>query len=67
MYWCFVDSTPLIACHIKREKQNKVFLGIAEKGKSTTGWFFGFKINIVINDKGEILSFVITQGNVNGR
>jgi len=63
----FVDSTPLKACHIKREKQNKVFLGIAEKGKSTTGWFFGFKLHIVINDKGEILSFVITQGNVDDR
>ncbi|MDP4238111.1 MAG: IS982 family transposase [Bacteroidota bacterium] len=62
----FVDSTPLKACHIKREKQNKVFLGIAEKGKSTTGWFFGFKLHI-INDKGEILSFVITQGNVDDR
>jgi len=35
----FVDSTPLKACYIEREKQNKVFLGIAEKNKSTTGWF----------------------------
>ena len=63
----FVDSTTLKACHIKREKQNKVFSGIATKGKSTTGWFFGFKLHIIINDKGEILSFVITQGNVNDR
>ena len=63
----FVDSTTLKACHIKREKQNKVFSGIATKGKSTTGWFFGFKLHIIINDKGEILSFVITQGNVDDR
>ena len=63
----FVDSTTLKACHIKREKQNKVFSGIPTKGKSTIGWFFGFKLHIIINDKGEILSFVITQGNVDDR
>ena len=48
----FVDSTTLKACHIKREKQNKVFSGIASKGKSTIGWFFGFKLHFIINDKG---------------
>ena len=63
----FIDSTALKVCHIKREHQNKVFDGIATKGKSTLGWFFGFKLHIIINDKGEIISFVITQGNVDDR
>ncbi len=63
----FVDSTTIKVCHIKREKQNKVFSGIATKGKSTLGWFFGFKLHIIINDKGEIINFVITQGNVDDR
>lgn len=63
----FVDSTTLKVCHIKREKQNKVFSGIATKGKSTIGWFFGFKLHIIINDKGEIINFVITQGNIDDR
>lgn len=63
----FVDSTTIKACHIKREKMNKVFSGIATKGKGTLGWFFGFKLHLIINDKGEILSFVITQGNVDDR
>lgn len=63
----FVDSTTLDVCHIKREKQNAVFEGLAAKGKSTMGWFFGFKLHLIINDKGEILSFVITQGNVDDR
>lgn len=63
----FVDSTTIKVCHIKREKQNKVFEGIATKGKSTIGWFFGFKLHIIINDKGEIINFVITQGNVDDR
>jgi len=63
----FVDSTLLKACHIKREKQNKVFAGIAKKSKSTMGWFFGFKLHIVINDKGELMAFKITKGNVDDR
>jgi len=63
----FIDSTLLKACHIKREKQNKVFKGIATKGGSTMGWFFGFKLHLVINECGEIIDFVITQGNVDDR
>lgn len=63
----FIDSTPLRACHIKREKQNKVFKGIATKGQCSMGWFFGFKLHIVINDKGEIIDFLFTQGNVDDR
>lgn len=63
----FVDSTTLDVCNIKRESQHKVFDGIASKGKGTMGWFFGFKLHLIINDKGEILNFVITQGNVDDR
>mgnify|MGYP002795201587 CR=1 FL=1 len=47
----YIDSTLLRVCHIKREKQNKVFKDIAEKGKSTMGWVFGFKLHLIINDK----------------
>lgn len=63
----FVDSTTLDVCNIKREWQHKVFDGIATKGKSTMGWFFGFKLHLIINDRGEILSFLITRGNVDDR
>lgn len=63
----FIDSTTLKACHIKREKQNRVFKNIATKGCGTLGWFFGFKLHIIINDRGEIISFVITQGNIDDR
>ena len=44
----------LKVCHIRRERQNKVFRGLTEKSRSTMGWFFGFKLHLVINDKGEI-------------
>ena len=63
----FIDSTALKVCHIKGEHQNRVFEGTATKGKSTLGWFFGFKLHIIINDRGEIISFVITQGKVDDR
>src|SRR5215510_87554 len=62
-----IDSTPIRVCHIKREKSHKVFKGLAVKGKSTIGRFFGFKLHLVINDKGEIIQFVITQANVDDR
>ncbi|MBJ7883016.1 IS982 family transposase [Gelidibacter salicanalis] len=63
----FVDSTPVRVCKNKRISSNKVFEGIATTGKSTMGWFHGFKLHIIVNDKGEILNFVITQGNVDDR
>jgi hypothetical protein len=63
----FVDSTPIRVCKNKRIPRHKVFDGIARRGKSTMGYFFGFKLHFVINDKGEILSFVITPGNVDDR
>ena len=62
----FVDSTRIV-CHIKREKQHRVFKGIAKKAKSSIGWFYGFKLHLVINDKGEIMTFKLTIGNVDGR
>jgi hypothetical protein len=63
----FIDSTPLRVCHIKREKQNKVFKNIATKGQCSMGWFFGFKLHLVINDKGEIIDFLFSQGNIDDR
>jgi hypothetical protein len=63
----FIDSTPLKVSHIKREKQHRVFKGIAEKSFGTMGWFFGFKLHLVANDKGEIVDFLITKANVDDR
>jgi hypothetical protein len=55
------------ACHIKREKQHRVFQGLAKKGKSSIGWFFGFKLHLIINDRGELMAFKLTAGNVDDR
>jgi hypothetical protein len=63
----FIDSTPLRSCHNRRIHQHKTFKGIAERGHCSLGWFFGFKLHLIINDKGEILSFFLTKGNVDDR
>lgn len=63
----FVDSTSVSVCKNKRIPRHKVFDGIAQRGKTTMGYFYGFKLHFIINDKGEILNFVITPGNVDDR
>ena len=63
----FIDSTPLRSCHIKRKHQHRVFRGIAEKGQCSIGWFYGFKLHLIINDKGEIPDFMLTKGNMDDR
>lgn len=60
----FIDSTSIAVCHNKRITRNKVFKGLAKRGKTTAGWFYGFKLHLIINDKGEIISFQLTPGNI---
>lgn len=60
----YIDSTKLVVCHNLRIHSNKVFKGIARRGKTSTGWFFGFKLHLIINHLGEIVSFWLTPGNV---
>ena len=63
----FIDSTPIRVCKNNRIFNHKVFKGIAQRGKSTMGYFFGFKLHLVVNDKGEVIEFMITPGNVDDR
>ena len=62
-----LDSSPLIVCDNLRIARHRVFAGIAARGKSSTGWFFGFKLHIAINHRGELLSMKVTPGNVDDR
>ena len=62
-----IDSTPLVSCHIKRMHMHKTMRGLAAKGKCTMGWFYGFKLHLVINDKAEIIQWMLTPGNVDDR
>lgn len=63
----FVDSTPLRVCRNQRIHMHKVFKGFAARGKCSMGWFFGFKLHLICNEKGEILNFMFTPGDVDDR
>jgi transposase len=63
----FIDSTSLDVCLNQRIASHKVFAGLTGHGKTSTGWFFGFKLHLVINDRGELLSVRLTPGNVDDR
>jgi IS5 family transposase len=59
----FVDSSKLAVCHNRRINRHKVFDGLAARGKTSMGWFFGLKLHFVINHKGQIMALKITPGN----
>src|SRR5215213_2331240 len=59
----FVDSTKLAVCHNRRIHRHKVFDGLAARGKTSMGWFYGLKLHFVINHKGQIMALKITPGN----
>ena len=61
----YIDSTPLPVCHPRRINRHKVFAGLAERGKTSLGWFFGFKLHLVFNHERQIVALKLTPGNVN--
>ena len=63
----FVNSTCIPIVHSRRQYGMKVFWDIATKGKSTMGWYIGFRLHLLCNDKGEIISFVLTRANADDR
>lgn len=63
----FVDSTMIPVCHNVRRHFNKVFAGLAKNGKGTMGWCHGFKLHLMCNDQGDIITFCLTGANVDDR
>jgi Transposase DDE domain len=59
----FGDSSKLAVCHNRRIDRHQVFDGLAARGKTSMGWFFGLKLHVVINHKGQIMALKITSGN----
>lgn len=63
----FIDSTSLEVCDSKRISQHRVFAADARRGKTSMGWFFGFKLHLAVNDRGDLLACCLTAGNVDDR
>ncbi|CAK0779573.1 transposase [Gammaproteobacteria bacterium] len=63
----YIDSTTIIVCHNKRIHSNKVFKNLAKRGKNSIGWFYGFKLHLVVSDQGDLLAAKVTQGNIDDR
>ena len=60
-----IDSTALPVCHTRRIDRHRVFAGLAGRGKTSLGWFFGFKLHLVFNHQRQIVALKLTPGNVN--
>lgn len=63
----FIDSTAIKVCHNRRISRHRVFQGIAGRSKTSVGWFYGFKLHLIINDLGELLAAELTPGNTDDR
>ncbi|WP_410520685.1 IS982 family transposase [Candidatus Tisiphia endosymbiont of Dioctria rufipes] len=63
----FIDATTINACHNKRRYSNKIFKGLAKHSKSSMGYFYGFKLHLIINEKGQFIALKMTKGNVDDR
>lgn len=63
----FIDSTPIEVCHPNRSKSHRVFEGFVGWGKNSVGWHYGFKLHLIINERGELLAFQLTPANVDDR
>lgn len=63
----FVDSTAIAVCHNRRIRRHKVFKELAQRGKTSVDWFFGFKLHLIVRDQGEVLAVFLTPGNVDDR
>ena len=62
-----IDSTALSVCHNRRIGRHRVLAEVATRGKSSMGWFYGFKLHLIVNDKGELLAVQRTPGNIDDR
>jgi hypothetical protein len=63
----FLDSTSLEVCDPKRINGHRVFATDARRGKTSMGWFFGFKLHLAVNDRGDLLACCLTPGNIDDR
>lgn len=63
----FIDRTSIKVCHNRRMPRHRVVAKLAARGKTSVDWFFGFKLHLVVNERGELLNFTLTPGNTDDR
>ena len=63
----FIDSTPIVVCGNRRIQRHRVFAEKAGRGKNSAGWFYGFKLHLIVNTAGELLSAEMTPANTDDR
>jgi transposase len=62
-----IDATPLAVCDNRRISRHRVFRDSAARGKTSMGWFYGFKLHAIINSQGELIRLKLTPGNGDDR
>ena len=63
----FIDATSLKVCHNRRISQHRVCQDTAARGKTSVGWFYGYKLHLGVNERGELLNITLTPGNTDDR
>ena len=63
----FVDSTRLRVCDNKRISSHRVFAAHAGRSKTSMGGFYGFRLHLIINEKGDLLGVELSPGNTDDR
>lgn len=63
----FIDSTEIPVSRLVRASRNKVFKNVAKLGKSSKGFFFGFKLHAIINRRGSLSALNLSTGNIDDR
>ncbi|WP_396958463.1 IS982 family transposase [Nitrosomonas sp.] len=61
------DATSIAVCDNRRIARHRVFADSARRGKTSMGWFYGFKFHVIINSRGELIRLRLTAGNVDDR
>jgi hypothetical protein len=59
----FFDSTALSVCYNWNIATHKVTKDFAARGKTSKGWFFGFKLHGACDSKGNLVSLRFSPGN----
>ena len=60
----YADSKKVVVCHNRRIHSNKVFKGIADRGHCSVGFFYGFKLHLVIDHLGKLVKFKFTKASM---